>query len=168
MKTRWVRIAVYNIKLSLYERKRHKSLKKKKKCIHCWRKWQGSIWGILGFWYPSSTALDMALPRGCDLHHITHFQLTGELKCGFSVLHPHRWTQVQTPQSVWVIWIINPYLRLAQRSKKLSSLEKNVFLLRQDHNLFGHNSSKKTIMRYLNKRKKSGTCERRTQDEVDE
>lgn len=34
MKTRWVRIAVYNIKLSLYERKRHKSLKKGKKSVY--------------------------------------------------------------------------------------------------------------------------------------
>lgn len=34
MKTRWVRIAVYNIKLSLYERKRHKSLKKEKKSVY--------------------------------------------------------------------------------------------------------------------------------------
>lgn len=34
MKTRWVRIAVYNIKLSLYERKGHKSLKKKKKSVY--------------------------------------------------------------------------------------------------------------------------------------
>lgn len=170
MKTRWVRIAVYNIKLSLYERKRHKSLKKEKKKVYTLLKEMTGVnlrypGFLISFKYSFRYGFT---PR---LWSVSHYSFSADRRIEMwfqSVLHPHRWTQVQTPQSVWVIWIINPYLGLAQRLKKLSSLEKNVFLLRQDRNLFGHNSSKKTIMRYLNKRKISGTCERRNQDEVDE
>lgn len=57
--------------------------------MHCWRKWQGSMWGILRFWYPSKTASDKVLSWGYDLQHITHFQLTGALKCGFTLSHSH-------------------------------------------------------------------------------
>lgn len=88
MKTRWLRIAVYNIKLHSYGRKRHKR-GKKAYTVLCWRKWQGSMWGILRLWYPSKTASDKVLSRGYDLQHITHFQLTGALKCGFTLCYSH-------------------------------------------------------------------------------
>lgn len=129
MKTRWLRIAVYNIKLSSYGRKDTQ----KKKYIHCWRKWQGSIWGILGFWYPSNTASDMTLSRGYGLQHITHIQLTGDLRCGFSLCYTHTGdVQVQTPQSFSATFMISElksWTRQYSESRDLPIAPENALVL---------------------------------------
>lgn len=128
MKTRWVRIAVYNIKLSLYERKRHKSLKKKKEVYTLLKEMTGVNLRYPGFLISFKYSFRYGFTL--RLWSASHYSFSADRRIEMwfqSVLHPHRWTQVQTPQSGWVIWIINPCLRFAQRFKKLSSQEKNVF-----------------------------------------
>ena len=96
----------------------------------------------------------MTLSRGYGLQHITHFHLTGDLKCGFSLCYAHTGdVQVQTPQSFSATFMIselksrtrqhNESTDLPRGSKKMHwfyiLMRKKVFLLHRDPVLHQNN-----------------------------